>query len=489
MHITSLPSPFGIGDLGQNAREFARFLHRARQRYWQILPLNPTDNSGSPYSALSAMAGNTLLISPDCLVDEGLLEASDLKAHSLPQQGKADFKAAKLIKGKLLARAFDNFQSGDFADLKIAFERFCEAQAYWLDDWAAFAVQTTACKGKPWYDWPEKYKNRDERPTDEQLLRREKWAQFIFERQWKNLRNYCRSLDLQLFGDLPFYVSYNSVDVWANRDLFRLGKKGEMQAVAGVPPDYFNDEGQLWGMPIFNWDQLKHTHYEWWLQRIRRNMEWFDLLRLDHFRAFSAYWEVPAGEKTAVKGMWIKGPGHELFRLLQKEMKELPFVAEDLGEIDDEVYELRDKFRLPGMKVLQFAFGEDMATSPHILHHHGENFIAYTGTHDNNTTRGWYFQDMDRNGRRRLNDYTGRRVSEKDAHNVLCRLAYSSVAKTAILPMQDVLGLDGEARMNKPAATTGNWLWRIMPGQLTEKVVEQLKEWTGTYDRDPIDRA
>ncbi|UYQ95968.1 4-alpha-glucanotransferase [Chitinophaga horti] len=469
--------------MGYNAREFARLLHRAGQSIWQVLPLNPTDNSGfSPYSALSAMAGNTLLISPDCLVEDGLLHASDLKAHALPQQGKADFKAARIIKDKLLAKAYDKFNDGDFPPLKAAFDQFCEAQAWWLDDWAAFIVQMTACKGKPWYEWPEKYKNRSEGPSEEQM-RREKWTQFIFERQWQGLKAYCHSLGIRIFGDLPFYVSYNSVDVWANKELFRLGPKGEMISVAGVPPDYFNDEGQLWGMPIYDWEQLKQTRYNWWVQRIRRNMEWFDLLRLDHFRAFAAYWEVPAGEKTAKKGEWVKGPGNELFRLLQKEMKSLPLVAEDLGEITDDVYALRDKFQLPGMKVLQFAFGEDMGTSPHIPHHHAENFLVYTGTHDNNTSKGWYFQDMDRNGRRRLNQYTGRRVADKDAHLVLCRLAYSSIAKTAILPMQDVLGLDGSARMNKPADTGANWLWRMLPGQFSETVVAMLKEWTLTYGR------
>ncbi|WP_295129127.1 4-alpha-glucanotransferase [uncultured Chitinophaga sp.] len=490
MHITSLPSQFGVGDLGYGAREFARFLHRSKQRYWQVLPLNPTDNSSfSPYSALSAFAGNTLLISPDCLVEDGLLEAGDLKAHALPQNRKADFKAARLIKGKLLARAYDKFIEGDFAHLKAAFEAFCKAQSYWLDDYAAFAVIQAGCKGKPWYEWPEKFKSRSEGPADEEAVRREKWAQFIFDRQWQGLKGYCHSLNVLLFGDLPFYVSHNSADVWAGRALFKLGPGGEMLAVAGVPPDYFNDKGQLWGMPIFDWKHQHETRYDWWLQRIRRNMEWFDLLRLDHFRAFAEYWEVPAGEATAEHGEWMAGPGEDLFHLLQKEMKELPFVAEDLGEIDDKVYALRDRFRLPGMKVLQFAFGEDMPVSPHIPHQHAPHFFVYTGTHDNNTTRGWFFQDADRNDRRRLTIYAGRKPSDKDVHQVLNRMAYASVANTAILPMQDILGLDGDARMNKPAGDGPNWRWRMLTEQLTETVAHSLKELTAVYDRDPFDRA
>lgn len=490
MHITSLPSQFGVGDLGFGAREFARFLHRSRQKYWQVLPLNATGPGIiSPYSAISAFAGNTLLISPDCLVEDGLLDPSDLKAHSLPQTGEADMKAARLIKGKLLAKAYHTFIEGNFEALQNDYQTFCKAQSYWLNDYAAYQVLVQQHKGKPWYEWPDKYRLREEAPAGEKAMDREKWEQFIFERQLQGLRKYCHSMNIELFGDLPFYTSYNSVDVWAHHELFKLGPKGEMLAMAGVPPDNFSENGQLWGMPVYNWEEEKHTHYNWWLQRIRRNMEWFDLLRLDHFRAFASYWEVPAGEQTAINGKWKQGPGKELFHLLQKELKELPFVAEDLGEIDAGVYTLRDAFHLPGMKVLQFAFGEDMPVSPHIPHHHTQNFFVYTGTHDNNTSRGWFFQDADRNDRRRLSQYTGRRLSDRDVHQVLGRMAYSSVAKTAILPMQDILGLDGDARMNKPAGGAKNWLWRLKPGQLTESVVLGLKEWTAIYDRDPFDRA
>jgi 4-alpha-glucanotransferase len=314
-------------------------------------------------------------------------------------------------------------------------------------------------------------------------LEKVKWLQFLFKKQWQALRDYCHGLGIQFFGDLPFYVSYDSVDVWANRELFSLDPAGEMQGVAGVPPDYFNEDGQLWGMPVFNWEVLKEQNYRWWVQRIRKNMELYDLLRLDHFRAFADFWEVPAGEETARRGEWKLGPGADFFTMLQKELGQLPFVAEDLGDINDAVYSLRDDFGLPGMKVLQFAFGGDMPRSTYIPHHYIPNAIAYTGTHDNNTSRGWFRQDISREERQHLEQYVGRVVLDKEVHEVLGRLAYASVAKTAILPLQDVLGLDESARMNMPASTNGNWGWRLQPGQLTDKHEAKLREWCRVYHR------
>jgi malto-oligosyltrehalose synthase/4-alpha-glucanotransferase len=491
LHITSLPSPFGIGDFGPGARAFADSLSRSGQKYWQLLPLNPTEGGTghSPYSSYSSMAGNTLLLSPELLVEEGLLQPNELPAFQLPQSEKVAFAQAEEAKVVLFDKAYQAYKSGRFRGLERQFAHFCIEEAAWLDDFALYLVLKQQHGGQPWYHWPQDYRQRQPGALSEFAevhgvdLEKVKWLQFLFKKQWQALRDYCHGLGIQFFGDLPFYVSYDSVDVWANRELFSLDPAGEMQGVAGVPPDYFNEDGQLWGMPVFNWEVLKEQNYRWWVQRIRKNMELYDLLRLDHFRAFADYWEVPAGEETARRGEWKPGPGADFFTVLQKELGELPFVAEDLGDINDAVYTLRDDFGLPGMKVLQFAFGGDMPRSIYIPHHYIPNAIAYSGTHDNNTSRGWFRQDISREERQHLEQYVGRVVLEKEVHEVLARLAYASVAKTAILPLQDVLGLDESARMNMPASTEGNWSWRLQPGHLTDKQEAQLREWCRVYHR------
>lgn len=491
LHITSLPSPFGIGDLGPEAKVFANFLHRSQQKYWQLLPLNPTEGGQghSPYSAISSKAGNPLLISPEWLAHAGLLDPQELKQYHQPVQATADYAKAEEIKKELFEKAFTNFKNAQTPSLHEAFTTFCQQEAEWLDDFALYVVLKAAHGGKPWYEWPEEYKLYDKTALEklakakEQQVTKAKWLQFIFSKQWHELKDYCNSRNIQLIGDLPFYVSYDSVDVWANRQFFALDAAGNRTGMAGVPPDAFSDDGQLWGMPVFKWDALKETGYTWWVERLRKNIELFDLVRLDHFRAFAAYWEVPAGETTAKNGEWKPGPGHNFFETIEKALGELPFVAEDLGDIDDAVYELRDAFRMPGMKVLQFAFGDDMPRSTHIPHGYTSAFIAYTGTHDNNTVVGWYDQEADAGTKRRLEQYLGKPVSRETVHLELGRLAYASVAQIVILPLQDVLGLDSSARMNKPSSSENNWAWRLLPSQLQPRAEHQLREWVYLYNR------
>ncbi|GAA4446748.1 hypothetical protein GCM10023189_02240 [Nibrella saemangeumensis] len=492
LSITSLPSPFGIGDMGPEARTFADFLYRSRQKYWQLLPLNVTEQAQghSPYSAISSIAGNTLLISPDLLVEEGLLEARDVKKYHQAQSDKVDFAAAERVKEKIFDKAYANFVKSAPPALQQAFDQFCEQEASWLDDFAIYLALKQQHKGKPWFQWPDKYKKRQSEAlrafTDDHAedLHRIKWLQFVFAKHWREFKAYCNNHGVQLFGDLPFYISYDSVDVWSNPDIFNVDEDGKMTGVAGVPPDYFSEDGQLWGMPTFKWDVLKERGYDWWIQRIRKNMQLFDLLRLDHFRAFADFWDVPAGEKTARNGEWKRGPRSELFQILEAELGHLSLVAEDLGDIDEPVYQLRDEFNLPGMRVVQFAFNDSLPVTEHIPHNYNTtNCVAYTGTHDNNTTVGWYRKDAGKADRKRLEQYVGGSVREKDVHQVLARLIYGSVARIAMLPIQDVLGLDETARLNTPGSGENNWQWRLKPGQLTPEAEKWLKKMTKMFNR------
>jgi malto-oligosyltrehalose synthase/4-alpha-glucanotransferase len=492
LHLTSLPSPFGVGDMGPEAIAFANFLSRSKQKFWQLLPLNPTEagEGHSPYSATSGMAGNPLLISPELLVKEGLLNTEDVQEKILPSENQADYEKAGRVKEELFQTAYNNFCKNKESRLHQEFEQFCEQEAYWLNDFALYMLLKKQHEGKPWFQWPEPYKLRNTEALELLVLQyaaeldKVKWLQFIFDRQYKELKAYCNERNIKLLGDLPFYVSYDSVDVWSHPDIFCLDEQGNMTGVAGVPPDAFSDDGQLWGMPVYRWDVLKERGYNWWVTRLRRNQELFDLVRLDHFRAFADYWEVPAGETTAKNGQWKPGPGADFFLTMEAELKELPFVAEDLGEINDAVFRLRDQFHLPGMKVLQFAFDDDMPHSEYIPHNYTSNFIAYTGTHDNNTVLGWFRKDADKEQRKLLEQYAGKPLPEAEVHVVMARIIYGSVAKTAILPIQDVLGLDEKARMNTPASGSNNWKWRLLPGQLTEAAEELLQQWVWLYNRE-----
>jgi len=486
LHITSLPSNFGIGNLGIGARKFVDFLARSQQYYWQLLPLNPVtaEQGYSPYSSICGMAGNAMLISPEELASDGLVRIENIPPI---KPDKVNFSIVRRLVEKILSTAYQNFLAR--GKQKDQFHTFCEREAYWLDDFANYVMIKKYHNNNPWYNWPREYKVKREKTiqqfskSNEGHIRYIKWLQFIFFTQWRKLKSYANERGVQMFGDLPFYVSYDSADVWAHDEIFNIDKKGKMTGIAGVPPDYFNKNGQLWGMPTFDWKKLQERKYDWWVQRLRKNMELFDLLRLDHFRAFADFWEVPANQKTAINGEWKPGPGKNFFSSLQREFGHLPFIAEDLGDINEAVYQLRDRFNFPGMKVLQFAFGDSMSSSAYIPHHYTSNFFVYTGTHDNNTTRGWFEKNIPKQTRLQIADYIGKPVNEKNISVELARLAYSSVAKTVIVPMQDILGLDASARMNTPASIKNNWLWRMSPEKLNKGVEDRLAEWTNLYDR------
>ncbi|GAC1416774.1 MAG: hypothetical protein NVS1B13_11980 [Flavisolibacter sp.] len=489
MHITSLPSPFGTGDLGKEAKIFVDFLYSHNQRCWQVLPVNPTSEGQgfSPYSSYSSTAGNPLLISPELLNDWGLLSSAELESYRQPLTGKTDFKYAEKIRNLFFENAWQRFKQGTFLALEKEFNEFKEKESYWLDSFAFYIVLKEMHDGKPWYQWEEIYKFFN--PTilsalaadKAEQINKIKWIQAIFNLQWKELKIYCQQRGIALIGDIPFYLSHDAADVWANRQYFDLDPEGNQLGMAGVPPDFFSQKGQLWGMPVFNWQALKENNYSWWIQRLRRNFDLFDIVRLDHFRAFAAYWRVAAPASSAENGSWQGGPGAEFFETLLKEFKNLPLIAEDLGEIDPSVNDLRDRFHLPGMKVLQFAFGAEQNISPHIPHNFHQNFIVYTGTHDNNTTRGWYRLEKHK-VHHPLSTYLNKEVSEITVADELGRLAYSSVGQTVILPMQDILKLDEEARMNIPSTAKNNWTWQLKPGEL--EGIEHLRHWVNLYNRN-----
>lgn len=489
MHITSLPSPYGIGDLLE-AEFFVNFLRSSGQKYWQLLPLNPIgkDQGFSPYSSVSAMAGNVLLISPDLLTMFDLLDEADLKIYRIPLKDQLNYQRAATRKDKMLRKAYQNFNDHHEGFLISQFAEFCDREGYWLNDFALFMILKERQGDAPWFEWEVPYRDRDPQAILEFSLAHEgkltfvKWQQFLFFKQWADLKSYANFMGIELYGDLPIYVGHDSADVWSNRELFSVDAEGKLIAVAGVPPDYFNDEGQRWGMPVYNWDKLKEQNYDWWLMRLRKNMEMYDLLRLDHFRAFNDFWEVPAKEKTAVNGHWRKGPGEDFFEVLLQAFPNLPFIAEDLGEITDGVHELREGFGLAGMKVLQFAFGKDMSVSDYIPHNFSsDNYVVYTGTHDNDTTVGWY-RSLNKLERKNLDVYAGVKVTIANVHIVLSKMAYASMAKIAILPMQDVLGLGTDARMNEPGVKNGNWKW-VMRGRPGKDVEKRLRDLVRLYGR------
>jgi malto-oligosyltrehalose synthase/4-alpha-glucanotransferase len=491
LSITSLPSSYGIGDLGPAAFHFVDFLRRGRQTYWQLLPLNPVSKESfySPYSSFSSRAGNILLISPDELAREGLLDKNDLEDYVSLNTGQVNYESVEKNREALLGKAWVTYQQNKTAIQENELNKFIKLESGWLNDFALYVVLRKKHEQRPWYEWPEEFRLRHSEALiefasqHERELRQEKWYQFIFATQWKKLKLYCKASGVRLFGDLPFYVGYDSADVWSHPEIFSLNENGSMKGVAGVPPDYFNSNGQLWGMPVFCWDVLRGQNYSWWIERIKKNMELYDVLRFDHFRAFESFWEVPAGESNAINGEWKKGPGSDFFRILEEHIGGLPFIAEDLGDIGPAVHALRDELKLYGMKILQYAFDESMASSIFIPHQYTNNFVVYTGTHDNNTTRGWYKEDTGKDDRRRIEQYLGRKVKEKNISEALIRLGYSSVAGIAIITMQDIFNLDESARMNMPSSTEGNWKWRMKADQLTAEVEATLNLWTRTYGR------
>lgn len=488
LHITSLPSDFGIGDMGPWAFRFADFLAESGQRLWQVLPLNPTYpvHGNSPYDSISAFGCNPLLISPEILVEQGLLVRGEVEPVPGPSRSRIDYDAVTSFKQRLFPLAQRRFRERGSPE---AYERFCSGNADWLEDFALFVALRERFDGRPWQEWPPDLRDRNPeslRAARESLAERveqERLLQYLFENQWVALKESCNRRNIQIFGDLPIYVNLNSADVWTHPGLFKLDLEKRPTVVAGVPPDYFSETGQYWGNPVYRWDVLRQEGYAWWIRRLKRNLHLFDLVRIDHFRGFAAYWEIPAEEPTAVRGQWVPGPGDDFFRALLEEFPYLPIVAEDLGTITQDVRDLMDRFGLPGMKVLVFAFGDDLATNPYVPHNHVKDCLIYTGTHDNNTVKGWFETDLTEEDRGRLFRYLGREVGGEHIHEELVRLAMMSVANTAVVPMQDLLGLGEEARMNRPALRRGNWLWQLLPEQLTPELADRLREMTETYGR------
>jgi 4-alpha-glucanotransferase len=493
LHPTSLPSPHGIGDLGPEARRFVDFLADAGQKLWQVLPLGPTGYGESPYQCYSAWAGNPLLISLDRLVEQGWLDASALENAPDFPEGTIDFERLIAWKTGLLELAARHFteQTGS------GFDAFSAANQHWLDDFALFTALKAQHRGAGWTHWEPGAHDRDPQALAkwrERLagpIAAQKFLQFVFYEQWRELREYARARGVRVMGDLPIYVSHDSADVWANRQYFQLDAQGNPTVVSGVPPDYFSETGQLWGNPIYRWDALAQDGYDWWLNRFRATFEMVDMIRLDHFRGFEAYWEVPASESTAVNGRWVKGPGSALFRAAKAELGELPLVAENLGVITPEVEAIREEFGFPGMAVLQFAFGTDSQAPTFRPHNFPREVVAYTGTHDCDTTVGWWGSEgrgestrSDEDIRREL-DFARRYLNTdgKEIQWTLIRALEASVADTVLIPMQDVLGLGREARMNQPATVGGNWRWRYRPGALKAEFARRLGEMAGLYDR------
>lgn len=493
-----MPGHAGIGDLGACAREFADFLAAAGQKLWQVLPLSPTGYGDSPYQCFSAFAGNPLLLSLERLHDEGLLQASDLARVPAFPEDVVDYGAVIEFKLGALRRAAQVFfADGSRAD-RAAFERFCKSASSWLDDYALFMASKDQHQGVQWTSW------------DPQIRRREPWAlqewsaklapelkafkywQFEFFRQWERLKRYCQERGIRFMGDIPIYVAHDSADVWAHPELFYLDDQGLPTVVSGVPPDYFSATGQLWGNPIYRWDVLAANGYKWWIERFRACLSLFDMVRLDHFRGFESYWEVAAGEPTAIHGRWVKGPGEDFLSALQNAFGGLPIVAENLGVITPPVEKLRHQFDLPGMSLLQFAFGTDPQGPSFRPHNYARDLVAYTGGHDNDTTMGWWSSsgagDSTRTPEdvRKEHDFARAYLGfhdDAEINWVMIRAVLASVADVAIVPLQDVLGLGTEARMNLPGTVSGNWKWRYRPGALGDALSARLRSLTTIYDR------
>jgi len=487
LHVTSLPSPYGIGDVGPAASSWIDRLHEAGQSWWQALPLGPTGYGNSPYQSLSSFAGNGLLISPDCLIKDGLLRSSDCQAGSFSQT-EIDYNAVIPFKHRLLEKVWTNFSGGARADLRASFDQFRNDQAHWLDDYALFRTLKARFSNAYYLEWPAALVRREPAALDR--VRRELadqisqvcFAQFLLFCQGERLKAHARSRGLGLIGDLPFFVSPDSSDVWAHPELFLLDEQRRPRFVAGVPPDYFSAQGQLWGNPVYNWDALRESGYRWCIARLRSLLAHVDVIRLDHFRAFAAAWHVPAGASTAQSGKWVPGPGADFFQAVQRELGFLPFIVEDLGLITPDVYALRDQFHLPGTRVLQFAF-DGHSDNPYLPHNYVTNAVVYTGTHDNPTTRGW-FEEVPDNQRQSLWNYLKRPAGKSDeAASALMGLAWQSRAALAMAPLQDLLNLGREARMNVPGRADGNWRWRFTEDMLPGPAFEGLSDLTKKSSR------
>ena len=488
LHVTSLPSPYGIGDLGPSAWSWIDRLHDAGQQWWQALPIGPTGYGNSPYQSICSFAGNVLLISPECLVSDGLLEGGELES-GLPLN-YVDYSRVSPFKNRVLEKAWTNFKAGARSDLRAPYEEFCTNQASWLEDYALFLALKLKHGGSHYLEWPRELVQRKASALN--AARREladrvdqsRFAQFLLLRQADRLKDYAHSKGVSLIGDLPFFVSPDSSDVWANPEFFLLDEEQRPRFVAGVPPDYFSADGQLWGNPVYNWDALRATGYRWCINRLRVLLSHVDMIRLDHFRGFAAAWHVSAGAPTARSGQWVQGPGASLFKAVQNELGHLPFIAEDLGVITPDVQELRDQFEIPGTKILQFAFDGHL-DNPYLPDNFIHNTVVYTGTHDNATTREWY-EELPDSQRQNLWRYLKRAPAGTEAAApALIDLAWSSPAALAITPLQDLLNLGSEARMNVPGHADGNWRWRCIEENLSPEAFQWLQDLTASSNRSP----
>ncbi|MXW64100.1 MAG: 4-alpha-glucanotransferase [Bacteroidetes bacterium SB0662_bin_6] len=522
LHITSLPGPYGAGDLGPQARDFANFLAETGQRIWQVLPLGPAGLGDSPYSSPSTFAMDPLFVSPDLMAQDGLLDPKDGKeafvfgdtdALEAAEQGHvpvesllyyphevtpphascADFDKARRMKTLFLRSAFERFEAGKTPVDPAVFDAFCATNAYWLDDYALFTALRERHGEVEWTKWPGKYALRDPEALEEfsnkynARIRHHKFAQFVVYGQWNRLKRYCNERDILLFGDIPIYVAHDSADVWTHPDFFQLDEHGQSAFSGGVPPDYFSKTGQHWNNPTYRWDTMRENDFAWWARRLEAIMQQVDLVRLDHFRGFAAYWEIPSGEKTAVNGKWVDGPGLAFFESMEKQLGPLPLVAEDLGGITDDVRELMHALGCPGMAVLQFAFSHD-ADNPFLPHNNPRNIVLYTGTHDNDTFLGWWEKLASDPEKKNEYDFAQEYLKvddcpEQEVHWAALRAVLASPAEYVVFPMQDLLGLGTEARMNTPGVLGGNWGWRFTKSQLTPDIEERLKKLTRRYGR------
>lgn len=489
LHISCLPSRYGIGDLGPAAYRFADFLVKTRQKYWQILPLNPTDLAydNNPYHSISAFAQNPLLISPEQMAEDGFLDLKEIADPEIFPDHFVDFTRVIPFKEQIFSRAFDRFvHKGNRPD----FENFLLKNAWWLDDYSLFSAIRSDLKELSWNFWPDGIKHRkpgDIRAQKERLhneIERIQFLQYIFTQQWERLWKYCRDRGIRIIGDIPIYVDYNSADVWIHPEYFKLRDDLQPMVIAGVPPDYFSATGQLWDNPVYNWEVMQESGFVWWMQRMERNLEWMDYVRIDHFRGLVACWEIPAGSANAMDGSWFPAPAEKLLTALTRKFPCLPVIAEDLGIITPDVREVMQKFGIPGMKVLLFAFEDGFPHSPYLPHNVIPDCIVYTGTHDNNPVRGWIENETTEEHRQRMREYFGRDIPADILHTAFIRLAMSTVANTVIFPLQDILGQGSESRMNRPGTDNGNWKWRFSESMLTPEITENLASMIHIYARD-----
>lgn len=487
LHPTSLPGRWGIGDLGDQAYRFVDFLHATGQQLWQVMPLGPTGYGDSPYQCFSAFAGNPMLISLDRLHGAGLLLGDDFAHVPDFPHDRVDYGSVIPFKLDMLRRSFERASATMTPEQRQAFHSF-RSQHAWLDDYALFAALKAAHNGANWNTWEAdiaRYEPEAVRRWTTDLsteVQFHAYMQYVFFVQWGDLKRYANERGIQIIGDIPIFVAYDSADAWGNREIFEFDAEGNPTVVAGVPPDYFSETGQRWGNPLYRWPELERQNFSWWINRFRATLNLVDIIRLDHFRGFAAYWEVPAAEETAMNGRWVTAPGAKLFETVKRELGSLPIIAEDLGIITPDVEALRDQFAFPGMKVLQFAFGSADPNDVYLPHNYLPHCVVYTGTHDNDTTLGWWNQ-LGESERSWVQIYLAR--DGQDICWDLIRAAFASVAETAIVPIQDILSLGSEARMNTPGSAAGNWSWRYTPEQLNEPLIQRLHAVTNAYGRTP----